>query len=136
MTLTEEEKDYINGVFFTQDEIIAHTLLIGTSVGINKSDTLDKEEKVKENSMNTALKMSYLENISELELESELSVIYDSLHERNLGNLASTEILKKIFMLLPHSTFCDGLKWGFTDSVVRDDIYEFIMNMDISVLEN
>lgn len=136
MTLTEEEKDYINGVFFTQDELIAHTLHLGTSVGTNKSDTLDKEEKVKENSMNTAIKMSYLENIADLELESELSVIYDSLHERNLGDLASMEILKKIFMLLPHSTFCDGLKWGFTDTVVRDDIYEFIMNMDLSVLEN
>lgn len=136
MTLTEEEKDYINGVFFTQDELIAHTLHLGTSVGTNESDTLDKEEKVKENSMNTALKMSYLENIADLELESELSVIYDSLHERNLGDLASMEILKKIFMLLPHSTFCDGLKWGFTDTVVRDDIYEFIMNMDLSVLEN
>lgn len=34
--------------------------------------------------------------------------------------------LKTLFMLLPEDIVGSGLNHGFTDSVVRDDVYEFI----------
>lgn len=37
-------------------------------------------------------------------------------------------------MSLPDRIIGNGIQWGFTDSVVRDDIFEFIMNEDIAEL--
>ena len=54
------------------------------------------------------------------------SRIHDALVSTVMDDAPSVEQIKAIFMMLPATIIGGGISWGFTDSEVGDDIYQFI----------
>ena len=57
--------------------------------------------------------------------KSEKDAIHDVLFNLDIIELDQEDQVKKYFKMLPEDIIADGKHWGFSDSVVRDNMYVF-----------
>lgn len=131
-------------IFLSPKEVVWHTLVFGTT-GVGRSGLLpqadvDQEfskeqlvphypfkrnETVRENNTlsarDKAVREAYWTNSDMYEFHN----IHDSCREYLDLDLTDAQV-KAIFMAMPEDIIGSGLQHGFTDSVVRDDIGEYV----------
>lgn len=57
---------------------------------------------------------------------SDFDNLYDALTISNIVEMPSLEQIKTLFMMLPAEIIGQGIAWGFTDTEVRESIYNFV----------
>ena len=65
----------------------------------------------------------------------ELSRIHDCTIDIFMLDGLSDEQLKSIFFLLPREIFGNAIQWGFSDTVVGDNIYEWLSKNKQDILK-
>ncbi len=64
----------------------------------------------------------------------EFNSMADALSEA-FNKEASIAMIRKLFYMLPYNVLGEGIKWGFSDSVVRDSIYDFVRKNKSKIAE-
>ncbi|MDY7540729.1 hypothetical protein QN372_18185 [Undibacterium sp. RTI2.1] len=62
---------------------------------------------------------------------------FDSLHDvlnHICDRVPTDEQVRRLFNMLPSKVVGDGIKWGFTDTVVGDSIHEFVLENKFDVM--
>lgn len=60
--------------------------------------------------------------------QSEIDAIHDVLFDLELLELEQEDKVKEYFKMLPDDIIASGKHWGFSDSVVRDNMYVWFRN--------
>ncbi|HCA5183304.1 TPA: hypothetical protein MW242_002936 [Acinetobacter baumannii] len=103
-------------------------LMPGTPIEPNEEATKAMEEREKEEQRqecirNQAIKQTYVDHAGDL------SFIDDMVHYAKLTpydtNIPKEKLIQLLF-LLDDDVFFKGLRWGFEDTEVREDLYEWI----------
>lgn len=65
----------------------------------------------------------------ELNFTIDVKYMHDTVYEALNKSLSEKE-LEDLFLSLPKDIQLDALKWGITDTVVRDNIYEYLIEQN------
>ena len=68
-----------------------------------------------------------IENFWNTVEQTDKDALHDVMYEAN-GTQPSDEEIKSLFMRLPSLIIGEAMSWGLSDTVVRDNIYEFIQS--------
>ena len=77
---------------------------------------------IDKNVRNRAIKTTYLEYQGDLSFIKDIILASDDLV--NIDDITE-DMLKKIFYELDDGVFFSGLKWGFSDTEVRSELYQW-----------
>ncbi|MCT9375133.1 hypothetical protein KTJ07_19395 [Acinetobacter baumannii] len=86
---------------------------------------------IDKNIRNRAIKTTCLEFQGDLSFIKDILLASDDLV--NIDNITE-DILKKIFYELDDGVFFSGLKWGFSDTEVRSELYQWFDGNNSQIL--
>lgn len=85
----------------------------------------EDREKIRE----AKIKLNYLNMFNSFdEIKDEMYDIFDFSNEFYDKEIENIEEFLTLYLNIEHSVFCCGLKWGFSDTVFRDDCYKIFEN--------
>jgi hypothetical protein len=61
---------------------------------------------------------------------NEKSTLHDVLYDLDIIEAQDWKSVKNHFEMLPDDIVADGVRWGYDDSVVRDNMYVFFKNLN------
>lgn len=137
-------------VFFNKDELQRHTWILGTTreglsensnikdVVTEKNGNLNKkEEYMVEFIREKKIKLAYLSVFDNIEdLKEEHYLIFEYSRELFDKGIESFEDFKVLFLNIPMHIFGAAISFGFDDTVVRDDLYDFYKNVEYKDLKD
>lgn len=103
------------------------TLVFGKQVELTEEQLQMKELRLNE------IRESIWRNLPDG--DNDLGSLHDVLVYSDIAKNPTTAQIKAFFMILPQSVVGTALSWGFSDTVVRDHLCEFIRKNRQDVLE-
>ena len=140
--ITEEELNYIDNVLMQHTIILATTgkgksflsdAIQGNDFSSAADQKITKELEIEEEKRNNrmkerdmAMKKAYLENTDKDDLDMDLDCISMSISELHGEDYNNEDSKIAVFMMLPSTIFGNGVRWGFDDTEVRNEIWEYV----------